>query len=443
MEKPGNRRPILLRNGKLVLPGRVETGDLLVEGDRIVALGEVPGPADADLVDLGGDFLVAGFIDIHHHGALGFDYSLGRYDEANRQFDLEPETYREGVVRALRYFLERGATRVFPTSLAAPMEDLEVAFSQIKALVEDPAEPLRGMIGGINVEGTFLKLPEYAGAQSPEYFFPPTQAHWNRLKAAAGDLIRLVNLPPEHGAEGLALIRRLTGQGVVVSAGHTGAEADLMQEAIAAGTRLGVHFFNGPSRSSSKSFHDGGAEEALLRSDAVSLELIVDGYHVHPAYARDVMARKGFGRVILITDSMFVNGCTAIDRFQLCGVPGAVSANGEYLQVTDRADTLFGSVLTSLRGFENVVNWLTRPMTGIWHRQHPAYSLEEALVHSSRMASANPASLMGLDGGEAPTGTLEPGKQADLVRLSIGGGEEGYRLAIKGVWLGGRQLVWG
>ncbi len=299
----------LLKKARLVLPDRVVKADLLIEGDRIMAIGDhISASDEMKVLKLKGQFLLPGFIDIHHHGALGFDYSLGIYEPASQTFSLQEDTYRQGVLRALGYFLHHGVTRVFPTSLAAPLSDLTMAFRQLRTLADDKDEPLSRMIGGINVEGTFLKLPAYAGAQSPEYFYPPSEENWQVLRDAAGSLIRIVNLPPEHGEPGLALIKNLSQQGIVLSAGHSGAEADAMFEAIGAGTRLGVHFFNGPSRSSSKAFHDGGAEEALLRADEVSLELIVDGYHVHPAYVRDAIARKGYDRIILITDSMFVNG---------------------------------------------------------------------------------------------------------------------------------------
>ena len=436
--------PTLLCNAQLVLPERVEKADLLIESGRISQISGVISPRPGDrALDLGGKYVLPGFIDIHNHGSRGFDCSLGLWNNDQKGFILEESTYQEGLAAALRYYVQNGTTRVFHTSLAAPLEDLEFSFRQIKSFSEDEGHPLREVIGGINLEGTFLKLPAYAGAQSPEFFFPPTPATFDRLQEAAGGLIRIVNLPPEHGAEGLDLIRRLRRQGVLVAAGHTGAEADAFMLAVEAGTRLAVHFFNGPSRSSSKSFHDGGAEEAMLRSDEISLELIVDGYHVHPAYVRDAIARKGVERIVLITDSMFISGCTDIRAFQLCGVPGMVSENRKYLQVTGKADTLFGSVLTARRGFENVLNWLTRERTGIWHRRHEALKLEEALVAASRMASGNPARLTGIGSADEKslpgTGTLERGNWADLIVAEVSRGGEGFQFTIHDVFLKGAR----
>jgi N-acetylglucosamine-6-phosphate deacetylase len=434
----------LLRNARLVFPTQVIHADLLVEEGRIARIEASISPRpDVEIFDGSGKYVLPGFIDIHNHGARGFDCSLGVFQQESQDFSLNPSAYREGLARALAYYLEKGTTRVLCTSLAASLDELELSFRQIREFAAEGDHLLRAMIAGINVEGTFLKLPAYAGAQSPDFFYPPKKETFERLQNASGGLIRIVNLPPEHGEQGLELIRYLRVQGVVAAAGHTGAEGDEFEAAVAAGTRLAVHFLNGPSRSSSKAFHNGGAEEAMLRADAVSLELIVDGYHVHPAYVRDVIARKGVERVVMITDSMFVNGDPDVTRFQLCGIPGAVSDNREYLQVVDKPDTLFGSVLTTGRGFENMINWLTTDMEGIWHRRHEAMLLDEALVAASRMASGNPARLLGIDedeyGSGAGTGSLEPGKWADLIVGEVRESEGGYRFEVDGVWLRGAQ----
>lgn len=436
------KTPTLLRHATLVLPSRLIRADLLIENGRIARIEPSISPRPVDeVIDATGKYLLPGFIDIHNHGARGFDCSLGIFQPKSQEFYLEASSYREGLERALAYYLQKGTTRVLNTSLAAPLDDLEFSFRQIHQFLTETDHPLRPLIAGINLEGTFLKLPEYAGAQSPDYFYSPTKETFERLNEAAGGRLRMVNLPPEHGEPGLELIRYIQEQGVVVSAGHTGAEGDEFEAAVEAGTRLGIHFLNGPSRSSSKSFHNAGAEEAMLREDRVSLELIVDGYHVHPAYVRDVIARKGVERTVMITDSMFVNGDTEVKNFQLCGIPGAVSDNREYLQVTDKPDTLFGSVLTPDRGFENMINWLTSDMTGIWHRRHEALSLDEALIAASRMASGNPACLLGIDkdeyGSGVGTGSLEVGKWADLIVGEIIETENGYRFGIERVLLRG------
>lgn len=435
---------LLIQGARLVLPDRVITGDVRVQAGKIAALAPTLSPVSTDLlISAVGKYLLPGFIDIHNHGARGFDFSLGCYDRASDEFYQEPEAFQTFVSAALGYYRERGTTRVYPTSLAAPLEALRWAFSHLDAFLTGAGKAWAPMVGGINLEGTFLKLPEYAGAQNPAHFCPASRETYELLDAASGGRLKIVNVPPEHGAAGMDLIRHMAARGVVVAGGHTGAEADQFTEAVDAGLRLAVHFFNGPSRSSSKSFHDGGATEAILRLDAVSTELIVDGYHVHPAYVRDTIARKGVDRVILITDSMFVNGLKDVRTFQLGGIPGAVSDNRQYLQVVDKADTLFGSVLCTDRGYSNVLSWLTQAMTGMWYRHHPEWPLEEALVHSSRMSSTNPARLLGIDLQEgnsgAGTGSLQTGKWADLVLADLQTDANGYVLDVERVWVRGKE----
>ena len=414
----------LIQNAHIVLPNSIRQADLRINDEgRISAIGKLTGEKGERIIQANGKYLLPGFIDIHNHGALGFDFSLGLYEKSNNAFTKEKALVKEAIERTLKYYLSKGITRFYPTSLAAPLEDLKTSFQMIDQYIKAQL-PLHHLIGGINLEGSFLKLPEYAGAQNPAYFFDADIDTFSELNKASGNRIRIVNIPPEHGSKGMELIRFASKEGIIVAGGHTGAEAEQFFEAIAEGLSLAVHFFNGPSRSSSKSFYDGGAEEAMLRSDKVSLELIVDGYHVHPAYVRDAIARKEMNRIILITDSVFVNGCEDIDTFNLGGIPGQISKNREYLQVIGKDDTLFGSVLTTDKGFSNVVNWLQEEMTGIWTRKHKKYSLEEAMLTASKMISSNPAKLLGI---EQEFGSIEIGKSADLI---LGDWEEGLKIEM-------------
>ena len=428
-----------INNGKLVLPNQILSEPLIIDpAGKIHSIGKsIPEPPEITTIDAKGTYILPGFIDIHTHGANGFDASLGNYQVSSNSFDASSEGFQLGIHQALAFYASQGVTRVFPTTLAASLDDLEFAFQQFATYLSQETAPYKELIGGFNLEGTFLKLPEYAGAQNPEFFYPASQETFDLLHTASGERISIVNVPPEHGAIGMELIKYLTDKGITVAGGHTGAEADTFYEAIDAGLRLAVHFFNGPSRSSSKSFHDGGAMEAMLRSDKMSLELIVDGYHVHPAYVRDAIARKELERIILITDSMFATGQSDIHAFSLGGIPGVVSENRSYLQVVDKADTLFGSVLTSVKGVENVLNWLTQDMQGIWYRQHPAYSLEEALVQLSHMASLNPARLLHL---QDKTGSLEEGKWADFVMVDIHKKNDRYQITPVSTWVQGKPL---
>ncbi|RMG22767.1 MAG: hypothetical protein D6730_15835 [Bacteroidetes bacterium] len=408
-----------------------------IAGGRISYLGPDTFPSrTGEILQAKGKYLLPGFIDIHHHGVLGFDCSWGSYQRATDAFVHERAAFQQSLARALAHCLSRGITGLLLTTMAAPFEQLLLSLEWIREFrLQYPQ--WQHLLAGINLEGSFIRDPAYAGAQNPAWFYEPGMQRIQQLQHACGEVLKIVNLPPEHGRLAVELTHELSKQGIVVAAGHSGASYEQGMQAIEAGLKLGVHFLNGPSKSSTKPFGGGGLVEAMLQSDAVSLELIVDGWHIHPAYVRDVLARKGPAGAIAITDSMFAGGLQGLRSFSLGGLKGAVSPGGDYLQLAGTADTLFGSILSPDKGLQNLLNWLTQPMQGVWHRRHPALSLEEALIQASVMLSTNPARLLGWQ----HRGSLECGKMADLLLLDIGQGSAGYEVKLEAVILAGRQLV--
>ncbi len=417
MKKTKNKR-LIIRDGWVVSSGQVQKKTIAVENRQITLVeNDIPIENDDKIIEASDKYILPGFIDIHNHGATGFDFSFGTYDLAQDEFKHEAESFRNGLRSACDFYTKSGVTRVLPTTMAAPLDYLLKSLDHLKSLIEE--DPLTGsIIGGVNIEGTFLVDPAYAGAQNPKFFYPLSDEILNQLIDVAGNLIRVVNIPPEHGVEALPFISQLRDQGTVVAAGHTNAYGNMVAAAAEAGLRLGVHFLNGPARSSSKSFHQGGAEEMMLKHDDISLEIIGDGYHVDPSYVRDIIARKGLKKVIIVTDSMFANGLYDLKRFTMFGLQGAVSQNREYLQMLNAEDTLFGSVLRSDVAFANLVKWLSSEIPGVWHRQHQAMSRDDAVIAASTMMSENPARLLGLfnhSNIDPGTGSIVPGKWADII----------------------------
>ncbi|NND08770.1 MAG: amidohydrolase family protein [Saprospiraceae bacterium] len=410
----------LIQGAQVVRPNHVEAVDVLIEDGIIKKIGSPKDVGKYSIIDGSGKYLLPGFIDIHNHGAAGFDFSFGNYDMAHEIFQNHEEAFHLGLKNALDHYRSHGVTKVLPTSMAAPLDQLKQSFSHLSSFLQTFPQ-YANMVHGINLEGTFLLDPYYAGAQNPDHFYPLTSSEVKEVMQAANDMIKIINIPPDHGAMALPIIKGLKRDGLVVAGGHTGAYADEFGAAVDAGLSLAVHFLNGPSRSFSKSFRGGGAVEVMLQADEVYLEIICDGYHVHPAYVRDAIARKGPDRIIMITDSMFANGLRKLKSFELLGLHGTVSENGEYLQPVGKKDTLFGSVLCSDVGFQHVLHWLTTEMTGVWHRKHEALSLEAALVQCCRFFSTNPAKLLGLDHPPTGlgTGSIREGMAADLLLARI------------------------
>jgi N-acetylglucosamine-6-phosphate deacetylase len=209
---------------------------------------------------------------------------------------------------------------------------------------------------------------------------------------------------------------------------------------------VAIHFLNGPTGSSFKPFHGGNVVEAVLRSREIYAELICDGFHVAPAYVRDVIERKGIGRIIVVTDAMFAAGAQGIRSFAVMGNEGEFDPSGQYLRLKGSAQTLFGSVLTMSRAFGNLLSWLTQDMDGVWHARHRAWELDEALRAAARACATNAAHVTGMDrpAGAAPlardAGTVEPGRCADLVLAGLKGKPGDWRIQVKHTFVEGHKV---
>lgn len=443
----GNK--IIIKAGSIVLFDRIISGDIEVENGIITALGKIDKPnAQAIEIDASGKYVLPGFIDIHTHGTNGFDLTNGLFSEETGKFLTDETNFIKGIQHAIQKYLERGTTRFFLATVSASESHLARVLTFLSNFMKEQAEQRRNTpISGVLLEGTFIKKKQFAGAQNAEYFQEPSIALFERLQAAANGLIRSVNIVPEFEESALKLIEYLCEKNVVCGAGHTGATADQYNRAIETGLRIAIHFLNGPTGSSTKPFGHGGAIQAVVRSNNVFAELIMDGYHVDPIYIREVIQRKGLPRIIAITDSMFATGLKNIQTFIVSGVLGKVSDNRQYLEVVGSENALFGSILTMDVAFSNIVSWLTKDMLGIWHQHHPALSLEDALIQATWMCSRNPAKALNIMRPEYQyyrqnwsqyTGSLDIGKSADIVIGSLDGEPGNYRLTVENVIVKGK-----
>ena len=441
----------LIRNGRIVQPSGILDGDLAVENGTIAHLGESLQDAQGySVIDANRAYVLPGFIDLHCHGGLGFDLTVGQYDPTTKTFDTSPQTYERALPRLMRRMAENGTTRCLLATIAADEELLKPALRKLSAYLAGGGNGQDGtLLDGVFLEGTFVKNPAFSGAMNADHFREPDLELFERLNEAAGGALRYVNVVPEYGESAIELTKCLAQRGVLVGAGHTEVSADDYGRAVENGLRVAIHFTNGPTGSSFKPFGGGNAVEAVLRSREVYAELIVDGYHVNPAYIRDIIKRKGVDRIIGISDAMFLADMTGVTDFSVGGIAGRVSDNGAYLQVLGKANTLFGSVLNMRVGFGNLLSWLTSRMEGIWNEEHSPMGLEEALLAASTMCSANPAAALGLlepDGPETPdladcVGSLEVGKRADLSISSVAGEAGDYELTVEKVFIGGQPVV--
>jgi N-acetylglucosamine-6-phosphate deacetylase len=332
-------------------------------------------------VDLGGGWLVPGFIDLHMHGGGGNDVTESPV----------------AMAAAVDYHRRRGTTRTLVSLMAAP---LDAMCAQLGWLVElAGADP---QIAGGHLEGPFLAHAR-CGAQNAAHLQPPDRQLLAKLLDAGQGIVRSVTIAPElPGA--LALISDLAEAGVIASIGHTDAGYEQARAGFVAGATLVTHLFNAMPRLDHRR---PGAALAALESSA-ALELINDGVHVHPAMVR-LAAGHGRDRLVLVTDAMSATG-VGDGSYVLGGLPVTVvdgQARGS------ESGSLAGSTLTLDQAFRRAV-------------REVGLSIEDAVAATS----TNPARVLGLS---ERCGALRPGLAADLVLLDDD-------LRVRRVMVAGRWL---
>lgn len=364
----------LFENATLVLSDRlVERGALLVRGKKIDQLFKIPHPkVKADTrIDLKGAFLAPGFIDLHIHGALNRDA-------------MEASLNAWNIIS--QYHASGGTTSFALTTVASSRGDL------VKVLDLAAKKPiLKGtQLLGIHVEGPFFSF-ERRGAHREEFlriFDEKDRKFFHQYRSA----ITQVTLAPEL-TNILPFIRKCCEWGIICSAGHTNATADVMEQAFKAGLSEGTHLFNCMSTAIKKgSFRVAGVVESILAEPLAFAEVIADGFHVPPTMLKMAYQAKGPDRLILITDAVSGAGLKIGSSFMIGDQLKAIVHKGYALTETD--GVLAGSTIRMIDAVKNMVKLVGVP-------------LHEAV----RMASLTPASRLGL---QKKLGSLQKQKNADL-----------------------------
>ncbi len=251
------------------------------------------------------------------------------------------------------------------------------------------------MLAGIHLEGPWLSARR-CGAHEPSTLRDPDPAEVRAVLAAGRGTIRMVTLAPELDGATDA-IRAVVGAGAVAAVGHTDATYDQARAAVAAGATVATHLFN-----AMRPVHhrEPGPVVALVEDDRVTLELITDGVHLHPALLREVVARAGADRVSLVTDAMAAAGMPdggyEIGALAVDVVDGVARLAG--------ADTIAGSTATMDALFRFAV---------AHSPADPDADPDAGLLAAVRSTSVVPARALGLE----DVGSLQTGAYADLVVL--------------------------
>lgn len=352
--------------GHIVRPNEIwQDGELVIREDRIVAVYPGHRHVQASFRQDEG-WIAPGLIDLHVHGLEGQDVMDGT---------------PEALTAVARGLAKMGTTAFLATTMSASMTVLERTFRAMAAF----CDPQGAALVGVHMEGPYIN-PQRGGAQLREALRQPSLVEIQRYLDMLGGLLRLVTLAPElPGADGV--IQRLVASGVRVAAGHSNANFAQGTASVALGIRHATHLFNGMPP-----FHhrDPGLVGALLLDQRVSLELIVDGVHVHPATVRLVHDCVGGERLVLVTDSIRGTGLPD-GNYELGGQTINVMAG----VARTEAGNLAGSTLTLLQSVMNFAEFTGCP-----------------LVAAFQAASLNPARVLGI---EKERGSLEKGKYADLI----------------------------
>lgn len=357
---------------ELLRSGWIEIADGRV---RALGAGSPPRPADRDLGDV---TIVPGFVDMHVHGGGGGAF---------------PEATVAASKAAVELHRRHGTTTMIASLVTAYPDEL---LRQVEVLSEQVQE---GLVAGIHLEGPWLS-GRRCGAHDPAALRDPDAVELERVLAAGRGTIRMVTLAPERDG-GPAAIRRIVDAGAVAAIGHTDATYEQAVAAIDAGATVATHLFN-----AMRPVHhrEPGPVIALLEDPRVTVEMITDGVHLHPALYRDVTAKVGADRVSLVTDAMAAAGM-ADGAYRLGALD--VDVHGGVARVAG-TDTIAGSTATMDQVFRFAVTNSGRPWA-------------DAVAVAVRQSSVNPARVLGL-----PDPTLVPGAVADLVVLDDG-------LAVTGV----------
>jgi N-acetylglucosamine-6-phosphate deacetylase len=360
----------VLAGGRVVSPGGVlDPGWVEVAGGRIVGTGRGAPPAGASgRYDLGGAWLLPGFVDLHMHGGGGHSVT-----------ESEP-----AMAAAVAFHRTQGTTRTLVSALTAPLEQMCAVAGWAAALARR-GRGAEGHVVGSHLEGPFLSELR-CGAQDRHALLRPDSAVLRRLIAAGAGTVRAMTVAPELPG-GLELVRQLDAAGVLAAIGHTDAGYAEAAAALDGGARLLTHTFNAMR---GLGHRDPGPVAAAAERPGVMFELINDGEHVHDPMVRLLFALAP-GRVALVTDAMAAAG----------------AGDGEYRLGAARVDVRGGRAVLA-GGF--LIAGSTLTMAGAVRRAVIEVGLPIQQVAAA--ASEVPARLL-----DVRCGRIEPGYDADFVGM--------------------------
>jgi len=364
---------MIFTNARLIFPDGIRDGlELVVQDGRIAEIRQQTARTTNEIVDLGGNYLAPGFVDLHIHGALGRD-----------TMEASAEAFRA----ICDYHASGGTTSLLLTTATGPIATIVNVLNAVR----DCRSSIK-QIAGVHMEGPFISRAK-RGAQREEFIQDPTAKAAERLLEYA-DVIKRVTLAPEL-AGALEVIDGFCARKIGVSGGHSDAWDDEARAAFAHGMRSVTHTFNCMSSARRRGIRRiAGLLEFALSEPQINCELIADGHHVSATLMKMLYRAKGACGVSLVTDATAGTGLPEGSRFSLfgndCIVEGGVCLLADGSALAGSASRMIDLVRTLVRDVD--------------------VALHEAIA----MATKNPAREIGLE----RKGRLEAGADADLVVIS-------------------------
>lgn len=380
--------------GKVVTPkGVIEEGVVAIQDGIIVYAGDAQqlpqrwndSAPESQKTE---GYIIPGFIDVHVHGGNGQDFM-----DSNKDI-LDTIT---------GFHCSQGTTTMLATTMTAPKSSIDRVLKEVHEYKQ--GDMPYATLEGVHLEGPFIS-PKWPGAQNPEHIVLPSVEWLEEWEAQYSGLIRQVTLAPEREGA-LNAIAWMSAHGINAALGHTDATYEEVEAAVDAGLSQGVHTFNAMTPLHHRK---PGTAGAVLSDDRINAEIIADGIHVHPAVISILAKLKNEDNLLLITDAMSAAGL-GDGEYMIGDLP--VNVNDGIATLKGERESLAGSTLTMIKGFRYLMDSV-------------GMTVEEA----SWVASHNPAKRLGIDNR---TGTLEAGKQADVLLLDS-------ERNIQGVWVHGRKV---
>jgi len=330
--------------------------------------------SDSNYIDASDKYVIPGLIDIHLHGAMGFDIGDATY---------------EAIDKIARFELSQGVTSFTGATMTMPVDNIIEVISTTRDYMAHNqgsfCNDLSTLIG-LNVEGPFIS-PDKCGAQNKSHILPPDPALAKEFIKTGDGIVKILGLAPEMCSDS-SIIKTLS-ESVKVAITHSNSDYDTAIKAINMGTSHVTHLFNGMTGFTHRS---PGILGALVDSSDITIELITDGFHVHPAAVN--MAYKLFSdkSLIMISDSM-----------RGCGLGDGIYTLGDLdIEVKNHKATIMGT------------NSPAGSVSSLYDNIKAAHNMGLPLESIVAMATINPARCIGVFD---TIGSIEAGKNADILIL--------------------------